>query len=100
MRRTLTLLGFAAAAALVMCFLLGRARLTGLSEQCQALEAEIAQLEEENTRLLIEHEAAFSMERIEEYAREVLGMQSPASGQITYIEGGAADWAEIPAGRP
>ena len=40
MRRTLTLLGFAAAAALVMCFLLGRARLTGLSEQCQALEAE------------------------------------------------------------
>ena len=60
----------------------------------------IAALEEENARLLIEHEAAFSMERIEEYAREVLGMQSPASGQIIYIESGDADWAEIPASEP
>ncbi len=100
MRRILTLLGFAAAAALVVFSLLGRARLTELSDACQALDAEIALLEEENTRLLIEHEAAFSIGRIEEYAREVLGMQSPASGQIIYIEGGAADWAEIPAETP
>ena len=65
-----------------------------------AVEEQINALEEENARLLIEHEAAYSAARVEEYAREALGMQSPASGQIVYIESGDADWAEIPASEP
>ena len=87
------MLAAAVAAVLVVLSLLGRARLTGLSGQC-------LELEEENARLLIEHEAAYSAARVEEYAREALGMQSPASGQIVYIESGDADWAEIPASEP
>ena len=65
-----------------------------------AVIKQINALEEENARLLIEHEAAYSAARVEEYAREALGMQSPASGQIVYIESGDADWAEIPASEP
>ena len=100
MRRGLLMLAAAVAAVLVVLSLLGRARLTGLSGQCLELEERIAALEEENARLLIEHEAAYSAARVEEYAREALGMQSPASGQIVYIESGDADWAEIPASEP
>ena len=100
MRRGLPMLAAAVAAVLVVLSLLGRAELTGLSESCLEIEEYIAELEEENARLLIEHEAAYSAARVEEYAREVLGMQSPASGQIVYIESGDADWAEIPASEP
>lgn len=100
MRRGLPMLAAAVAAVLVVLSLLGRAELTGLSESCLEIEEYIAELEEENARLLIEHETAYSAARIEEYAREVLGMQSPASGQIIYIESGDADWAEIPASEP
>lgn len=100
MRRALTVAAAAVAAVLVVVSLLGRAELTGLSESCLEIEEYIAELEEENARLLIEHETAYSAARIEEYAREALGMQSPASGQIVYIESGDADWAEIPASEP
>lgn len=100
MRRALTVAAAAVAAVLVVVSLLGRAELTGLSESCLEIEEYIAELEEENARLLIEHETSYSAARIEEYAREVLGMQSPASGQIIYIESGDADWAEIPASEP
>lgn len=100
MRRALTVAAAAVAAVLVVVSLLGRAELTGLSESCLEIEEYIAELEEENARLLIEHEAAYSAARVEEYAREALGMQSPASGQIVYIESGDADWAEIPASEP
>ena len=100
MRRALTVAAAAVATVLVVVSLLGRAELTGLSESCLEIEEYIAELEEENARLLIEHETAYSAARIEEYAREVLGMQSPASGQIIYIESGDADWAEIPASEP
>ena len=100
MRRGLPMLAAAVAAVLVVLSLLGRAELTGLSESCLEIEEYIAELEEENARLLIEHEAAYSAARVEEYAREALGMQSPASGQIVHIESGDADWAEIPASEP
>ena len=60
MRRGLPMLAAAVAAVLVVLSLLGRARLTGLSGQCLELEERIAALEEENARLLIEHETAYS----------------------------------------
>ena len=65
MRRGLPMLAAAVAAVLVVLSLLGRARLTGLSGQCLELEERIAALEEENARLLIEHEAAYSAARVE-----------------------------------
>ena len=94
------MLAAAVAAVLVVLSLLGRARLKSLSGQCLELEERIAALEEENARLLIEHEAAYSAARVEEYARAAPAMQSPASGHIGYIDSGDADWAEIPASEP
>jgi len=66
--------------------LMSRSSIVILSEDTSILQAEIAELLDEQRRLKIRHEKAFPMAATEEYATEILGMQNPAPQQIVYID--------------
>lgn len=91
----LSVIGFLAAAALLIFSLLDRVALTEISDQCSQLETKIEELEDARARLLIEYESAYNLTEIEDYAINQLGMQKPGSDQIRYINGIARDRAVI-----
>ena len=62
--------------------LFARIRLSQTLDERSALLREVAALEEENEILRVRAETSFSLERIERYAREVLGMQPCTPAQI------------------
>ena len=62
-------------ALMLVSALMAQIRLVRQNNEALALREELDGLREENKRLTIEYESAFSAERIDEYAREVLGMQ-------------------------
>lgn len=80
---------------LVVLSLFARMRIVNISDSCNELRAELEELEEENIKLNIEYESAISLEKLEEYAVSVLGMQKPTSEQIKIIESTTGDRAEI-----
>ena len=61
-------------AALSVALLLSRAELTALTDEGRGLAEEITELADANARLTIEYESLYSLEEIERYAVEVLGM--------------------------
>ena len=63
-----------------------RIELIRLNSENVALTAEINTLRDENRRLHITYESAFDLRETENYAKTVLGMAKPGTGQITKIE--------------
>ena len=61
-------------AALCVALLLARARITALRNECDILADSITELEDERARLTIEYENLYTLEEIEDYAVNVLGM--------------------------
>lgn len=90
-----SIIGFLAAAVLLVFSLLARVALTEISDECSQLETSLAELEDARARLLIEYESAYNLAEIEYYAVNELGMQKPGSDQIRYIDGIARDRAVI-----
>ena len=77
MARVVALVACAAllvSAALSVALLLSRAELTALTDEGRSLAEEITELADANARLTIEYESLYSLEEIERYAVEVLGM--------------------------
>ena len=72
-----------------------KANLTGLSDKIITEQQSLAELEAENTRLNMELEAKMSTRNVEEYAKNVLGMQKVDPSQIERILGATEDKAEI-----
>lgn len=89
------IIGTIIVAALLIFSLLARVQLTRLSDECVSLESSLADLSEQNTKLLIAHESAFNMTEIEDYAENTLGMQKPRSDQIYYVSGSVQDRAVV-----
>ena len=59
------------------------------------LKAQISSLEEEARKLEIVFESVVDMKDVEVYARDVLGMSKPDSGQVAVIHSAQRDTAEI-----
>lgn len=78
--------GFAVSAALMVLLLLTQSQLGQMSFAISALEQKRTELEIEQEKLLIAHAKAYSLERIEAYAVEKLGMVRPNPDQIRYID--------------
>lgn len=78
--------GYAVAAALMVLLLLTQSRLSAMSFAVDELETKIAVLERAQDKLLIAHTQAYSLERVEDYAVNVLGMIRPTADQYIYIE--------------
>ena len=95
LRAALFVLGFALAAALMVLLLLEHLQLTAIADAESGLHSELAKLQEEETRLLIEYESTFNLTEIEEYARTELGMVSASNGQRHYLNTGAEDKAVV-----
>ena len=73
-------------ALLAVLTLLGGIDLTARSDRITAKSAELAALREENARLRAEAACAVDLEELENYARQVLGMQRCEPGQIVRLE--------------
>ena len=72
-------------AALVLT-LLGSVKLAELSTETAELEDKLWAAEEEKRLLSIKAENSVSLEELEQYATQKLGMQPPSAGQIIYID--------------
>ena len=89
------IIGVLVAAFLVVTAITAQVSVVNISGDSVALQAKLAELEEEQTRLRIAYESAFNLAEIEEYAITNLGMQKPNAAQITYIDTSAPDRAVV-----
>lgn len=88
----LTVLGFLAAAVLLVMVLLAQIQMTALADSAAGLENRISELRTQQNKLVASYETTFSLAEVERCAVEELGMQKPRAEQIVYLDGvGAAD---------
>lgn len=73
---------------LLVAALLGSIELAAVNEELTALERDLKSLKEENRVLQAEYETSMSLEELERYATEELGMQRMSPGQIIYLKVG------------
>ncbi len=71
--------------------LYGSARLDEVNHQVADLEDQLSIVSSENTRLNMELKSRVSLERVEEYATNVLGMVKQGNYQIEYVDLAEAD---------
>lgn len=91
----MSIAGVLVAAFLFVIAIMAQAQLVGISAESVSLQNELAQLEEQQTKLMIRYESAFNMSDIEEYAVKSLGMRKPRAEQICYIDTSAPDKAVV-----
>ena len=72
-----------------------RAELTEVKGENSKLSTQLGELDDEKRRLEIELEESTDLAQIEDYARNVLGMQPPESGQIVPIDTAGEDHGEL-----
>ena len=94
-KTVLYVLGFAIAAALLVMVLLEYVQLTAISDETGSLRSELAELQTERSRLLIDYESTFNLTEIEEYARNELGMVSVSGSQRHYLDTDLEDKAVV-----
>lgn len=78
--------GFLFSAVLLVLSLLTSIKLAAVNDTAAKLETQVSQLKSENQVLRAQYENSISLEEIETYATQVLGMQRCSPGQIIYIE--------------
>ena len=81
-----TVVGTALAASLMVLLLLSKSQLSQMGFEISALERELADLESRRDKLLIAKTEVYSLERVEQYAEEVLGMVHPNPDQYRTID--------------
>lgn len=86
----LALLGFAAAAALLVMLLMDYARLTMISTKVVSMQNELATLQDEHVALVTQYEKTFDLTAVKE-AAEAAGMAKPSASQICYVDLSAPD---------
>ena len=81
-----TVVGTVIAAALMVLLLLWKSQLSQMGFAITALERELETLQSQRNKLLIAQTEAYSLERVEQYATEVLGMMHPNPDQYQMID--------------
>ena len=81
-----TVVGTALAASLMVLLLLSKSQLSQMGFEISALERELEELESRRDKLLIAQTEVYSLERVEQYAEEVLGMVHPNPDQYRTID--------------
>jgi uncharacterized membrane protein (DUF106 family) len=72
--------------AMLVAALLGSIELAAINEELTDKESQLKTLKEENRILQAQYESSLSLEALERYAVEELGMQRLSPGQIIYID--------------
>ncbi len=73
-------------AVMLVMTLFGQIELARASDAIAQMQAEAESLREENGVLRARYENSISLEEIEKYATERLGMKTPGAGQIIYSQ--------------
>lgn len=81
--------------AAVVAILLLQAQLTEISIQANTLQDQFSESVEEGKRLSVQLEQETSLKKVEDYARNVLGMDDVLSCQVEYINMQKPDKVEI-----
>lgn len=89
------LVGVSLALVLLLSSLMVQIEYYELNAVCEALETELADLETDYARILVDIELSYDLESIETYAKYELGMQKPNVKQIIYIEADTCDKAVV-----
>ncbi len=84
------LLGFTAAAVMVVLLLMSYAELTAISGSVVRMQRELATLEDEHVALVGRYEKTFDLATVKE-AAEAAGMAKPSASQVYYIDLSAPD---------
>ena len=79
-------IGFCFSAALIILSLLTSIKLAAVNDTAAELERSVSKLHNENEILRAAYENSISLEEIERYAIEELGMQRCSPSQIIYVE--------------
>lgn len=79
-------IGFCFSAMLLVLSLLTSIKLAAVNDTAAGMERAVEKLRAENEILRAEYENSISLEEIERYAVEELGMQRCSPSQIVYIE--------------
>ena len=66
--------------------LMGSIELAAMNEELTALEQELSELKNDKRILQARYESSLSLEELERYAKEELGMQTLKPSQIFYID--------------
>ena len=74
-------------------------RVDELDREISAVNAEISVIESDNTRLNMKLDANISLEKVDDYARNVLGMVKVDNYQVNYVNLSAGDAVEVSGGK-
>lgn len=80
---------------MLLLVLISYIQLAVLTNETAGMEAQLSQLKEDASLMEVEYDRAFSLNDVEDYARNILGMTKPAQGQTYYIENSLKDEATI-----
>jgi len=78
--------GFLCVGFMLILMLISYTQLAVATDQAAKLETELAALNETANQLEVDYESAFNIVEIENYARNILGMNVASSNQIRYLE--------------
>jgi cell division protein FtsL len=87
--------GFALVAVMMVFMLLAHVKYSEITTETAALQEKLDTLTEEERKLKIAYEDAFDVNRVEEYATNVLGMTKPLDTQVATVVTTATDKAVV-----
>jgi hypothetical protein len=91
----LGVLGYMAAACMLIMVLMGYVQLTRVSAEASQLQKNITDLKNNEAKLKIQYESTFDLTKVEEYAVSRLGMMPATNSQIYYMNSTNPDKAVI-----
>jgi cell division protein FtsB len=87
--------GFAFVAVMMVFMLLAHVKVSEITTESAALQTRLDELTEEERKLKISYEDAFDVNRVEEYATNVLGMSKPLDTQVATVATAVSDKAVV-----
>lgn len=98
--KAIQILAFATVFFSVMVFqIYSQVRVDELDREISAVNASINVVESENTRLNMDLDANVSLDKVEEYAQDVLGMVKVEDYQVNYVNLSEGDTVEVSGGK-
>lgn len=87
--------GAIAVVTMVVLMLMLYVQLAVITGETTALETQLETLQMEQDSISTQYNNSFNLGKIEDYARNILGMTEPAEGQVFYLESSLGDEAVI-----